>query len=833
MASRIKGITIEIDGDATGLEKALSGVNKVIRENQAALKDTERLLKLNPGSTELLTQKQNYLGNEIEATKEKLAKEKEALAQLQSAPNASATVEQQRALAREIEDTTQKLDALTKKYKEFGSVSAQQVAAVGEKMKDVGSKMTETGESLSRNVTAPIVAVGAASAVAWKEVDEGLDIITAKTGASGEALTDMQNRAKNLATSIPTDFATAGAAIGEVNTRFGLTGEELENLSGKFIKFASINETDVSSSIDTVQQMMAAFNLDASEAGNVLDILNKAGQDTGISVDTLASSIATNAESLKDMNFNLADSAMFLANMEKNGIDTSTAMTGLKTALKNATKDGKTMKEAVTEMQEAMTKAKDKTEAMQIATELFGSKAGPALGAACYEGRLSLDQLGNSMDEFAGNVDSTFEEMKDPMDDFTTTLNELKIVGADLVEAAAPMLKDLAAILKEVFSNLRQWREGLSPLAQQTIIKIAAIVAAVGPLLVIIGKLTTAIGSILTFAPKIVSGISSIVSFLGPAVTAIQGMLSGLFAFLMANPVIAIITAIIAIVVLLYNKCEWFRDGVNTIIQNVIDFFMNLGENIKNICTSISEWWNSLKEATALTWNELTMAVGQAWDSLVMWATEKFENIRATVSEKWENIKSATSTAWENVKTTVGTAAGNIFTTVSENFNNALSKAREVFQGIHDTINQKLESAKNIVKSALDAISNFFRNCKLELPHIKLPHFSISGSFSLDPPSVPSISVNWYRRAYENAYLLNGPTIFGAAGGKLLGGGEGPGSEMVVGTDLLRSMINDAFGSAQLAGSGDIIIPVSIGNERIDTLVVKAVDRVNYRSGGR
>ena len=833
MASRIKGITIEIDGDATGLEKALSGVNKVIKENQAALKDTERLLKLNPGSTELLTQKQSYLGNEIEATKEKLAKEKEALAQLQSAPNASATVEQQRALAREIEDTTQKLDALTKKYKEFGSVSAQQVAAVGEKMKDVGGKMTEAGESLSKNVTAPIVAAGAASVVAWKEVDEGLDIITAKTGASGEALTDMQNRAKYLATSIPTDFATAGAAIGEVNTRFGVTGEELENLSGKFIKFASINETDVSSSIDTVQQMMAAFNLDASEAGNVLDILNKAGQDTGISVDTLASSIATNAESLKDMNFNLADSAMFLANMEKNGIDTSTAMTGLKTALKNATKDGKTMKEAVTEMQEAMTKAKDKTEAMQIATELFGSKAGPALGAACYEGRLSLDQLGNSMDEFAGNVDSTFEEMKDPMDDFTTTLNELKIVGADLVEAAAPMLKDLAAILKEVFSNLRQWWEGLSPLAQQTIIKIAAIVAAVGPLLVIIGKLTTAIGSILTFAPKIVSGISGIVSFLGPAVTAIQGMLSGLFAFLMANPVIAIITAIITIVVLLYNKCEWFRDGVNTIIQNVIDFFMNLGENIKNICTSIGEWWNSLKEATALTWNELTMAVGQAWDSLVMWATEKFENIRATVSEKWENIKSATSTAWENVKTTVGTAAGNIFTTVSENFSNALSKAREVFQGIHDTISQKLESAKSIVKGALDAISSFFRNCKLELPHIKLPHFSISGSFSLDPPSVPSISVNWYRRAYENAYLLNGPTIFGAAGGKLLGGGEGPGSEMVVGTDLLRSMINDAFGSAQLAGAGDIIIPVSIGNERIDTLVVKAVDRVNYRSGGR
>lgn len=832
MASRIKGITIEIDGDATGLEKALSGVNKVIRENQAALKDVDRLLKINPGSTELLTQKQSYLTNEIEATKEKLEKEKAALAQLETGPQTEKTLEQHRALAREIEDTTQKLDALNKKYKEFGSVSSQQVAAVGEKMKEVGGNLTKTGESLSKNVTAPIVAAGAASVVAWREVDEGLDIITTKTGASGEALEDMQNRAKNLATSIPTDFATAGSAIGEVNTRFGLTGDALEDLSGKFIKFASLNETDVSSSIDVVQTSLAAFNMDASEAGNMLDILNKAGQDTGVSVDALAQSMATNATALQEMGLNAADSAMFLGNLEKNGVDSSVAITGLKTALKTATKEGKTLKEAVEEMQNSMAKATSKTEAMQIATELFGSKAGPALGAACYEGRLSLDALGLSMDEFAGNVEDTFEETKDPMDDFKMAMNELKIVGADLVTSAAPLIKDLAAILKEVFGNLRAWWEGLSPLAQQTIIKLAAIVAAVGPVLVVIGKLTTAVGSILTWAPKIIGSVSTIIEFLGPFIATVQGMLSGLFAFLMANPVVAVIGVVIAALVLLYNNCEWFRDGVNEIISAVIGFFQNFGENVQNLCTNIALWWDGVKADTAAKWEEIKTDVSEKWDALVSGAMEKFESIRATVSEKWENLKAATAEQWANINTSVAESAESIRSSVVEKFTVAKDQATQLFENVRSAITEKINNAKETVRNAIDSIVGFFRNAKLEFPKIKLPHFSISGSFSLDPPSVPHFSVEWYRKAYDDAYLLKNATIFGAMNGKLLGGGEGSGSEMIVGTDKLREIMSEAIGNISQP-SGDFIFPLYIGGKYIDTLVVGAVDRANFRSGGR
>ena len=140
-----------------------------------------------------------------------------------------------------------------------------------------------------------------------------------------------------------------------------------------------------------------------------------------------------------------------------------------------------------------------------------------------------------------------------------------------------------------------------------------------------------------------------------------------------------------------------------------------------------------------------------------------------------------------------------------------------------------IENAKSIVSGGLDRIKGFFSGCHLELPHIKLPHFSISGKLSIDPPSVPHLSVDWYKKAMDDAYILNSPTIFGAAGGRLLGGGEA-GQEAVVGTDKLAEIVQGALTGV---GGGDIIIPVYIGQERIDEIVVRATQRSNYRSGGR
>ncbi len=277
MADRIKGITIELDGDTTKLSNALKGVNKEIRDTQSNLKDVNKLLKMDPGNADLFAQKQKYLTEAIDATKKKLSEEKEALAQLKAGPQTEETKKQQEALTREIEATKQSLEGLEDEYKKFGSVAGQELQVAGDKMKEVGGKISDVGEGLTKGITVPVAAVGAASVAAWKEVDEALDTVTQKTGASGAALEDMQKRAKSIAETIPTDFQTAGDAIGEVNTRFGLTGDALEDLSKKFVEFASLNSTDVSTSVDNVSSVLNAFGQSSDDAGNLLDALNQVG----------------------------------------------------------------------------------------------------------------------------------------------------------------------------------------------------------------------------------------------------------------------------------------------------------------------------------------------------------------------------------------------------------------------------------------------------------------------------------------------------------------------------------------------------------------------------
>ena len=146
--SRIKGITIEINGDATGLNKALSDVNKTIKNTQSQLKDLDKVLKFNPGNTDLLVQKQKALGTEVDKTKEKLATEKEALKQLQEGAQNDETIRQQDNLQREIAETEQQLKDAEQAFKDFGTVGAQQTAAAGEKFQSFGSKLQNVGGTL-------------------------------------------------------------------------------------------------------------------------------------------------------------------------------------------------------------------------------------------------------------------------------------------------------------------------------------------------------------------------------------------------------------------------------------------------------------------------------------------------------------------------------------------------------------------------------------------------------------------------------------------------------------------------------------------------------------
>lgn len=756
MASgRIKGITIEIDGNATKLNDALKGVDKQLSTTQRNLKDVNRLLKLDPGNTDLLKQKQKGLSEAVKLTKDRLNELKDAQGKVKEG-----TAEWD-ALQREIVATEQDLKSLENEYKDFGSVAQQKLKVVGDKLKSTGDKVKKVGENLTKYVTGPIAAIGTGSIAAWKEVDEALDTVTKKTGATGDALEEMQSQVREIATTMPVSFESAGTAIGEVNTRFGLTGDALKDLSEDFLRFAEINDTDVNTSIDTIQSAMAAFNTDTEKASQVLDLFTAAGQQTGIPIESLAESVKKNAVALQEMGFGLEDSVMFLAELDKNGVDSSATLTGLKAALKNATKEGIPMNEALADIQERLKGAKTDTEAAQLATELFGTRAGAAIAEYVRNGQLDFESLGGSLEEYSGLVTQTYEETQDPMDELTTAMNEIKDIGYEIAEAGAPMLSEALGAVRDIVQDLKDKWESLTPEQQESVVQFALVAAAVGPVLMVVGSLLGAIGSLITAGPILAGAIGAVVAAVGP--------------------VIAVFAGAVTAGLLLYKNWD-------TIKAKAIELKENVVKKFDEIKTGISDKLQTAKEI----------------------ASNKWEGIKAKAQNSADNIKTKVSTAFEAVKTDINSKLSSAQSTVASKFNSiksdissklssAQSTVASKFDAIKKSISDKMDAARNKVSDVISAIKAKF-NFSWSLPHLKLPHPYISGHFSLNPPSVPSFGISWYKKAYDNPVMFTRPTVLQTPSG-LKGFGDGNGSEVVLSEAKLRQMSGDRIYTVNVYGA--------------------------------
>lgn len=583
-ASTIKGITIEIGGDTTKLDKALSGVNKQSRDLQKELKEVEKGLKLDPKNTELLAQKQTLLKEAVAATSEKLDVLKSAEAQVQKQfENGEVSEEQYRALQREIVKT----EADLKNLKTAAEDSNSTLEKVGEIAGKIGKKSEALGKKLLP-VTGAIAGIGTASIAAFNELDAGYDTIITKTGASGEALDGLQDSMDAVFTSLPTEAETAGIAIGEVNTRFGSTGKELEDLSSKFIQFSEINGTDLNSAIDSVDAIMTKFGVDSSHTGEVLGLLTKAGQDTGISMDTLQNTLQTNGATLKEMGLDLTSSVNLLAQFEANGVDATTALAGLKKAQQNATADGKDLKDALGETIEKIKNASSETDALQAATELFGKKGAAEMTQAIREGRLSIDDLSGALSDYGNVVEDTFNATLDPPDQAKVALNNLKVAGADLGNT---LMQTVAPVLERVVEKVKafsQWFKNLNDTQKETIVKIGAVVAAIGPALIIFGKLSSGVSKAIGAFSKI-SGVFKAAGTAG----------KGLWAILSANPIGAVVAAVVALVagfVLMYKKCDWFREMVDKAFAEIKKSVSETIEKIKPILQQLGESFKNLME---------------------------------------------------------------------------------------------------------------------------------------------------------------------------------------------------------------------------------------------
>ena len=362
--------------------------------------------------------------------------------------------------------------------------------AIGSSMlSSLEDALGSVGKTLSATVTAPIVAAAAASVAAFHSVDDALDDVAIRTGATGQALEDMQAITTDIATSMPVSWSDVGEAVGEINTRFGLTGEELDDLSRDFLQFSRINNQNVATSVDNVSRMIAGFGLEASDATNVLDMLNVVGQQTGMDVGQLADVLATNAGTFAAMGLSAEQAASFMAQASLAGLTTTQSMTGLRSAINYASNEGLTLSEVFEDVSEHA----DDTGYMM---DVFGTRTGAAIGNAIQNGTISLTNFEDTLGDFSGSVERTFNETIDPVDELTTTLNSLKELGYELVDAFGPVISQVADTVIPIIQSLTDAWKSLDPEVQQAIINIALIAAAVGPLILIASKFVGAFQTI-------------------------------------------------------------------------------------------------------------------------------------------------------------------------------------------------------------------------------------------------------------------------------------------------------------------------------------------------
>lgn len=684
-----KTLKSEMNATASSWDKNTSNMKK-------AAQTAENLSK----QVEVQEKRVGELNKMLDASTKKYGENDKRTLQWKEAVNA-ATAELNR-MKSELKDLPNSLQA-------FG----QDMQAVGDKVKGIGDGVKGFGEGMTKYVTAPLTAVGGLSVAAFNEVDAGLDTIIAKTGATGESLEGFQTVFENLATSIPTDFATVGDAVGEVATRFQLTGQELEDLTGYFIKFADINNTDVSSSIDQTQKALSAFGLDASSATSLLDTLNTVGQNTGASMDSLLSGLIQNGTAFQEMGLSAEQAAVFMGQMETSGANSETVMQGLRKALKNAAEEGVPLNEALATLQDAILNGTDSMDGLTAAYDLFG-KSGDQIYAAVQNGTLSFTDLGTAAVDASGSVANAFDAMIDPTDEAAMAMNQAKLaaaeIGSTLLEIAAPAIEKIADVVKD----LKDKWDSLEPSTQQNIVKFGLLAAAIGPVITIAGTFIGALGSIISVGGTVVSAIGSIVAVLG-------------------GPLTAAIAAAVAAGVLIYKN------------------------------------WDTIKEKA-----------GQLFTTI----KEKFDSIKKSISDTFESVKKTVSDTWENIKKTISDA---------------------------------IEKIKGFLKFD-------FKLPDLKLPHIKYDLVTVPVLGTIPDPR--TLHVEWYAKAMEQGMFLDNATIFGAANGHLLGGGEA-GREVVVGANSLYDMIRSAVGNTTNNYGGNNVYVYGAPGQDVRELAREIADIIN------
>lgn len=641
------------------------------------LQEKSRLLE---AQLEANSDKQEALTQKLEAAKQIYGEDSEEVAKLERQLINAKTEEEK--LKAQLDDTNKGFDDQADASGKAGDAvdsMAQVLAAAG--IADAVKEIAEAAMDMAQSF------------------DEANAAIVEGTGATGDALDDLNQQAQDAFGRIANanqDLTGMAGILAELNTRFGVTGDEAEDLSVKVANFAQHTGTDGVSAVDSMANIMKRWGLDISDADGLMDDLTTANQACQLSVDQLAGYLSNNSVQFQELGYSTEDALAMLISLSDGGANVGTIMGSLTKAVSNLSSETDDVPGAFQDAIKAMEESSSVSEALQAQVgdtgktveEIFGKKAAQELAANVQNGNFAIDQWSEALQNNQGILEQTTDDATTMQDAWSQATNNVSLA---LSQTFAPAISDVVTKVAEVITQVAQVVQD-SPALQAVLTGVA----------VALGIVAAALA------------ISSIIQ----GVTAAFGMLNTV---LFANPIFLVVTAIAALVaglVYAYNNCETFRNIVNNAFSSLRNFVTNTLNALRNTVTTV---WNAIK-------TNIVTPVQNAYSSV----TSKISDLKSKIEEKINDIKSKVSDTFQSIR---------------EKMESPIQAAKDTIDGIISTIKGWFPLS----------IGNIFSN-------LKLPHFSISGEFSLNPPSIPHIGVDWYAMGavFDAATII--PTLYGLKG---------------------------------------------------------------------
>ena len=732
-ANRIKGITVEIGGDTTKLQTALKGVNAEIRNTQSQLKDVEKLLKLDPGNTELMAQKHRLLGEAVKETKEKLETLKTAAEQANTAlANGEISQSQYDALQREIIETENNLRDLERQAGQ-SSVALQKIAATGEKLKMVGSAIEGVGQKLMP-VTAAVGGIATAAVKVASDFDSAMSQVAAVSGATGKDLEALRDKAREMGSKTKFSASEAAEAMNYMAMAGWKTNDMLSGIEG-IMNLAAASGEDLATTSDIVTDALTALGLSAKDSGHFADILAAASSNANTNVSMMGETFKYCAPVAGALGFSAEDTAEAIGLMANAGIKSSQAGTAMRSMMTNLTGEVKFVGDAFGELTIQTTNTDGSMRSLgdiltdcraafsQMSESEKAANAEALVGKNAMSGFLAVMNAApgdiEKLNSAINNCDGTAEKMAATMQD--NLAGQLTILKSQLEELAISIGEILMPYIRQIvgwIQGLVDWLNSLDEGTKKIIVTVALVAAALGPVLIVIGKVVGAIGTTMTVVPQIASAISSVIGFVsGTVIPAISAVVAAIGWVPLA------IAAVVAILVALYNKCEWFRDAVNAIWTKIKEFFVSAWEVICSFFTeTIPNAWNSLVsffQGIPAWWSGLWQSVGDFFSNIwtnmmnnpvlsgiVDMIRSLWENLSSTLQGIWNGIKTAASGAWELIKNVVLGPVLLLIDLVTGNFTKLKEDAQNIWTNIKNAASSIWSGIKQVVGSLAQGLAN-------------------------------------------------------------------------------------------------------------------------------